>query len=154
MDPSIDSYRAALDLPLELRTLIGSPLPVHVRSIRVDVSGAGCVAEAELEVDGSAYGRCVDEGHLGLGAPSRGPGPEPELSKPIQIVARLRAHFADLIAGAEPDPMGALLQHLFTPPAQFAHADAWRATDVTQQVDDLELSMGYRTVWAGEGSPP
>lgn len=154
MDHTSDSYRAALDQPLELHTLVGPPLVVHVRALRVDIDGPRCMAEAELEVDGSAYSRCLDEGHLGLDAPSRGPGPEPELGRPIQIVARLRAHFADLLANAEPDPMAALLESLFTAPAPYAHTDAWRATDVTQRIDDLGVAMGYRTVWAGEGSPP
>ncbi len=154
MDPTIDSYRAALDQPLELRTLVGPALAVVVRELRVDADATRCVVEAQLELDGSAYGRCLDEGHLGLDAPGRGPGPEPELGKPIRVVARLRGHFADMLAGAEPDPMAAMLHHMFTPPAQFAHTDAWRATDVTQQVDDAGVSLGYRTVWAGEGSPP
>lgn len=154
MDLTTDSFRAALDLRLALRTLGGPSLDVLVRTLRVDVGTTGCLAEAELELDGHAYGRCLDEGLLGLGAPSRGPGPEPELGRPIQVVARLRAHFAEMLAGAQPDPMAALLEHVFTPPALFAHAEAWRATDVTQQAGDVGVSLGYRTVWAGEGSPP
>ena len=147
-----DSYRAAPDRVLELRTLVGPPLVVHVETLRVDVEPSRCVVEAELVLDGSAYGRCLDEGHLGLDAPGRGPGPEPELGRPIRVVARLRAHLADLIASGRPDPMAALLDQLFGPPAPFAHTDAWRALDVTQQVDELGVALGYQTVWAREGS--
>jgi hypothetical protein len=151
MDLVTDRFRAAPDRPLELRTVVGPPLVVHVRALRLDINSAASVAEIELELDGSAYGRCLDEGHLGLDAPGRGPGPEPELGRPITIVARLRAYLTDQVA-AEPEPMAALLERLFAPPAAFASADAWRALDVTQEVEELGVAMGFRTVWAGEGS--
>lgn len=146
----VDRYRVEPEQPVELSTLLAAPLPVVVRALRVDVEPTRCIVEADFELDGAVYARCLDEGQLGLDVP-RGPGPEPELVRPIKVVARLRAHLADQLA-AEENPMEALIDRLFSSPAPLAHADAWRALDVTQQIDDLGVAMGYRTAWAAEDS--
>lgn len=151
MEVAVERYRVEPDQPLQLQTLLGDSLPVHVRALRLDVSSSGCVVEADLELAGDEYARCLYEGHLGLDVPGRGLGPEPDLARPVRIVARLRTHLASRLA-TTPAPMEALIDELFAPPAPLAHADAWRALDVTQQIDELGVAMGYRTAWAGEGS--
>lgn len=146
MDPTANRYRSAPEQPLELRTLVGPPLAVLVRELRIEVGEIVMTIEAELELEGATYGRCLDEGNFALDAPGRGPGPEPELGRPVRIQVRLRPHLADLL-GDQEDPMAALIDHLFATQGQLAHVDAWRALDVTQQIDDLGVAMGYRTAW-------
>lgn len=146
MTTVVDSFRARPEHDIELATLLGTPLPVKVRELRLEVGADGGKVEADLELAGQVYARCVVEGQLGLDAP-RGPGQDPELDRPVRIVARLRSHFANLLARQE-DPMRALLEQLFAPDAALAHGDAWRALDVTQELDVPGVSLGYRTIWA------
>jgi hypothetical protein len=146
MTAVVDSFRARPEHDVELQTLLGSPLSVKVCELRLEVGDEGCKVEADLELAGQVYARCVVEGQLGLDAP-HGPGDEPELDRPVRIVARLRTHFANLLARQE-DPMRALLEQLFAAEAGLAHGDAWRALDVTQELDVPGVSLGYRTIWA------
>lgn len=143
--PTSDRYEAAPDRAVDLRTLAGAPLAVTVRELRVDIDDASIVADAMLELDGAAYARSVDEGLFGLDAPGRGLGPEPALDRPVRLAARLRAHLAERLRGD--DPMAALIEQLFVPGGAVAHAEAWRALDVTQYIDELGGAMGYRTAW-------
>jgi hypothetical protein len=144
---NIDSYRVVPQREIEMQTLLGTPLRVMVREVRLEVAEGFSKAEADLEVAGEIYARCVVEGQFGLDAPERGEGPDPEHARPVRIVARLRPHLAASVARAE-DPMRALIDHLFTPPAALAHGDAWRALDVTQAIDEVGVSMGYQTIWS------
>lgn len=147
-DIMIDSYRATPRCSIELRTILGSPLPAQLLEVRLQVGDEGCVAEADIELAGEVYARCRADGQLGLDAPGHGPGPRPAIDRPVRIALGLRPHLAELVA-REPDPMKALLEMLLAPPAGLAHADAWRALDVTQlDPDQPELRMGYRTAWA------
>jgi hypothetical protein len=145
---SSDRYEAAPDRAVDLRTLAGAPLGVTVRELRVDSDGGIIVADAMLELDGAVYGRCLDEELFGLDAPGRGPGPEPALDRPVRLAVRLRAHLAERLRGE--DPMAALIEQLFVPGGAVAHAEAWRALDVTQHDDALGGAMGYRTAWGAE----
>ena len=144
---NIDSYRAVPEREIEMQTLLGTPLRVLVREIRLEIGEGFSKAEADLEVAGEVYARCVAEGQFGLDAPERGEGPEPEQGRPVRIVARLRRHFVETLARAE-DPMRLLIEQLFAPQAPLAHGDAWRALDVTQRVDEIGVSMGYQTIWS------
>jgi hypothetical protein len=142
----IDSYRAVPQREIEMQTLLGSPLRVTVREIRLEVAEGFSKAEADLEVSGEIYARCVAEGQFGLDAPARGEGPEPELGRTVRIVARLRSHLAHALTQSD-DPMRALIEQMFGT-AVLAHGDAWRALDVTQSIDEVGVSMGYQTVWS------
>jgi hypothetical protein len=142
----IDTYRAVPQREIEMQTLLGSPLRVTVREIRLEVGEGFAKAVADLDVSGEVYARCVEEGQFGLDAPDRGEGPDPELGRTVRIVARLRSHLANALTRSD-DPMHALIEQMFGS-AVLAHGDAWRALDVTQSVDEIGVSMGYQTVWS------
>ena len=142
----IDTYRAVPQREIEMQTLLGAPLRVTVREIRLEVGEGFSNAVADLDVSGEIYARCVDEGQFGLDAPDRGEGPDPDPGRTVRIVTRLRSHLARALTQSE-EPMHALIEGLFQS-GTLAHGDAWRALDVTQSVDEIGVSMGYQTVWS------
>ena len=142
----IDTYRAVPQREIEMQTLVGTPLRVTVREIRLEVGEGFSKAVMDLDVAGDVYARCVDEGQFGLDAPDRGEGPEPEHGRTVRIVARLRSHLAQALTQSD-DPMRALIEQMFGT-GVLAHGDAWRALDVTQSIDEIGVSMGYQTVWS------
>ena len=144
-----DSYRVAPERTIELRTLMAEPLAVYLREVTIEVEPGGSLSSPTSSSPATPTRAASTRVSSASTRRDAGRDPSPSSVRPIRVVARLRSHLADLLARSE-DPMAALIEHLLAPPAELAHADAWRAIDVTQEDANVAgLSMGYRTVWAG-----